>query len=219
MRTISVLADVKRDAYANRVFSKVRKHTESQIVPQLPNGIECQYGGLTEMEDETMSPMYLAMVISFVIMFFILVFHFRKLKLAIIVMLSAALSVFGAAFGVWILRIDFSAFAILGIIGLVGIIIRNGIIMYDYIEHLRFNKNMSVHQAAFDAGKRRMRPIFLTSAAASMGVLPMIISSSPMWVGMAAIIFFGTLISMVLVVTVLPVIYWMVSKEQDLIEN
>jgi multidrug efflux pump subunit AcrB len=48
-----------------------------------------------------------------------------------------------------------------------------------------------------------------------MGVLPMIISGSPMWVGMASIIFFGTLISMVLVVTVLPVVYWMTFKNEE----
>jgi multidrug efflux pump subunit AcrB len=64
-----------------------------------------------------------------------------------------------------------------------------------------------------------MRPIFLTSAAASMGVLPMIISGSPMWVGMATIICFGTLISMVLVVTVLPVIYWMMYEKQWVVED
>jgi multidrug efflux pump subunit AcrB len=215
IRTLSLLADVKRGEYANLVFGKVREFVESEIIPQLPDGVECEYGGLAEFEDEVMSPMYQAMVISFVMMFFILVFHFRKLKLAIIVMLSAALSIFGAAFGIWVLGIDFSSFAILGIIGLAGIIIRNGIIMYDYIEHLRFNKNLSVRQAAFDAGKRRMRPIFLTSAAASMGVLPMIISGSPMWVGMATIIFLGTLIAMVLVVTVLPVTYWLSFKKID----
>jgi multidrug efflux pump subunit AcrB len=216
IRSLSVLADVKRGEYANKVFDKVSRFVETEIAGQLPNGVEYEYGGLAEFEDEVMSPMYLAMVIAFVMMFFILVFHFRKLKLAIIVMLSSALSIFGAAFGVWVLGIDFSAFAILGIIGLVGIIIRNGIIMYDYTEYLRFNKNLSVRQAAFDAGKRRMRPIFLTSAAASMGVLPMIISGSPMWVGMATIIFFGTLISMVLVVTVLPVVYWLVFKGEEL---
>jgi multidrug efflux pump subunit AcrB len=210
---LSVFADVRRDAYANQVFGKVSRVVETEVAEQLPDGVEYEYGGLSAFEDEVMSPMYLAMVVAFVMMFFILVFHFRKLRLAIIVMLSSALSIFGAAFGVWVLGIDFSAFAILGIIGLVGIIIRNGIIMYDYTEYLRLHKNMSVREAAFDAGKRRMRPIFLTSAAASMGVLPMIISGSPMWVGMAAIIFFGTLISMALVVTVLPVMYWITYRE------
>ena len=213
LRTLSVLADVKRGEYANKVFAKVSRYVDSEITPQLPAGVECQYGGLSEFEDETMSPMYLAMVISFVIMFFILIFHFRKIKMAVIIMLSSSLSIFGAAFGVWILGIDFSAFAILGIIGLVGIIIRNGIIMYDYIEFLRFTRGESIRHAAFEAGKRRMRPIFLTSACASMGVLPMIISASPMWAGMAAIIFFGTLISMVLIVTVMPVVYWLAYEK------
>jgi multidrug efflux pump subunit AcrB len=114
-----------------------------------------------------------------------------------------------------VLGIDFSAFAILGIIGLVGIIIRNGIIMFDYIEFLRFTRGETVRQAAFEAGKRRMRPIFLTSACASMGVLPMIISASPMWSAMAAIIFFGTLIAMTLIVTVMPVVYWMVYRNEE----
>ena len=59
-----------------------------------------------------------------------------------------------------------------------------------------------------------MCPIFLTSACASMGVLPIIISASPMWSGMAAIIFFGTLITMVLIVTVLPVVYGLVYEEK-----
>jgi multidrug efflux pump subunit AcrB len=216
MRSLSVFADVSRNAYANKVFGKVAKFVDAEIAGQLPEDVEYEYGGLSAFEDEVMSPMYKAMVIAFIMMFFILVFHFRKIKLAVIVMLSAVLSVFGAAFGVWVLGIDFSAFAILGIIGLVGIIIRNGIIMYDYIEYLRFDKHLSILQAAIGAGKRRMRPIFLTSAAASMGVLPMIISGSPMWVGMASIIFFGTLISMVLVVTVLPVMYWMTFKNEEL---
>ncbi|MDR1624555.1 MAG: efflux RND transporter permease subunit [Tannerellaceae bacterium] len=215
LRTLSVLADIKRGEYANEVFAKMSHYVENEIAPQLPDGVEYEYGGLSEFEDETMSPMYQGMVISFVIMFFILVFHFRKIKMAVIIMLAASLSIFGAAFGVWVLDIDFSAFAILGIIGLVGIIIRNGIIMFDYIEFLRFTRGKTVLQAAFEAGKRRMRPIFLTSACASMGVLPMIISASPMWSGMAAIIFFGTLISMTLIVTVLPVVYWLIYRKQD----
>jgi multidrug efflux pump subunit AcrB len=85
--------------------------------------------------------------------------------------------------------------------------------MFDYIEHLRFEKGETVRQAAFNGGKRRMRPIFLTSAVAAMGVLPMIISQSPMWAPMAAIIFFGALITMALIVTVLPMVYWLMYRE------
>jgi multidrug efflux pump subunit AcrB len=216
MRTLSVFADIKRGEYANKVFKKVETwHAASLQESPMPDNMEYEYGGAVEFEKETLAPIYLALVIAIVMMFFILVFHFKKIKLAIIVMLSSLLSVFGAAFGIWVLDINFSAFAILGIVGLMGIIIRNGIIMYDYIDFLRFTKGKSVRDAAFDAGKRRMRPIFLTSAAASMGVLPMIINQSPMWSGMAAIIFFGTLIAMVLIVTVMPVVYWMLYRNNE----
>ncbi|MDR1653602.1 MAG: efflux RND transporter permease subunit, partial [Prevotellaceae bacterium] len=90
---------------------------------------------------------------------------------------------------------------------------------FDYIEYLRFKKGESVRQAAFDGGKRRMRPIFLTSAVAAMGVLPMIISQSPMWAPMATIIFFGTLITMIFIVTVLPLVYWLVERKNNSEKN
>ena len=70
-------------------------------------------------------------------------------------------------------------------------------------------KNIKV-ETIFQAGERRMRPIFLTSAAASVGVLPMMIENNTLWSPMGAVIFFGTLISMVLIATILPVLYWIV---------
>ena len=88
--------------------------------------------------------------------------------------------------------------------------VRNGIIRIDYAEELRREKGLSVRDAAFQAGERRMRPIFLTSAAASVGVLPMMLENNTPWSPMGAVIFFGTLISMVLIATVLPILYWLV---------
>ena len=92
---------------------------------------------------------------------------------------------------------------------------RNGIIMLDYAEELRRDEGMSVRDAARHAGERRMRPIFLTSAAASVGVLPMMLENSTLWSPMAAVIFFGTLISMILIATVLPVLYWKVFEKKE----
>ena len=215
IRTITVLADIKRGESVNRVSRNFFDYTKRELVPQLPAGMTFEYGGTKEQDEQTFIPLIWGMLVAFVMMFFILVFHFRKLKLAVIVMSSTVLCLFGAVFGIWIMRTDFNAFATLGIIGLAGIIVRNGIIMFDYIEYLRFKKGESVWQAAFDGGKRRMRPIFLTSAVAAMGVLPMIISQSPMWTPMATIIFFGTLITMTLIVTVLPVVYWLAYKKDD----
>jgi multidrug efflux pump subunit AcrB len=74
---------------------------------------------------------------------------------------------------------------------------------------------MSVYEACIEAGKRRMRPILLTSLAASMGVIPMIISKSPLWAPMGTVICFGTLISMIFILIMLPLIYWFAYKNED----
>ncbi len=189
--------------------AKVEKRLENI---SLPKGVTLSMGGQKESDGEALPQIIGALLIAVVIIFFILLFHFRKINLALLIFSSMSLTVFGAAIGVLIMKQDVSMTGILGIVSLMGILVRNGIIMLDYAEELRHKHNLPVYDAALEAGKRRMRPIFLTSAAASMGVIPMIISNSPLWGPMGTVICFGTLISMVLVVTVLPVAYWIIFR-------
>ena len=109
-------------------------------------------------------------------------------------------------------RLDFGMTSVLGLISLVGIIVRNGIIMYEYAEELRFQKGYDVRSAAEEAGKRRMRPIFLTSCTTALGVLPMIISGDALWMPMGVVICFGTMLSIFLIVLMMPVSYWQIFK-------
>ena len=155
------------------------------------------------------------LIIAVAIIFMILVFHFRKINLALLILSASLLSVFGGSVGILIMGMEYSLTSVLGLVALMGIIVRNGIIMYDYAEELRLMHGRTAYDAALEAGKRRMRPIFLTSAAASMGVIPMIISKSALWAPMGVVICFGTWLSMLFVVTVLPVTYWLVFKKTD----
>lgn len=93
-----------------------------------------------------------------------------------------------------------------------GIIVRNGIIMFDYAEELRANEHLSAADAIYHSARRRMRPIFLTSAAASMGVIPMILGGSGLWMPMGTVICYGTLITMVFLLTVLPCAYLLIFR-------
>jgi len=210
LRTLTVLADVKRGENVTAVYDKIYSFMNEQVIPNLPAGIEYEYGGQPEIEAEVMMPMAKAILIALVIIFMILVFHTGKISRAALIMSSSLLGLLGVAVGVLVMGIEFGSMSMLGLVGLIGIIVRNGIIMFDYLEKIRKEQGLTVRDAAFEAGKRRMRPIFLTSAAASMGVLPMIISNSPMWSPLGTVIFFGTLISMVLVVTIMPVAYWLI---------
>lgn len=210
--TLTVMADVARGLNTNNVFDQVKKVAETV---RLPQGITLSYGGAHESDATTLPQIVEGLLASLMIIFLILMFHFKRVKLALLVFGSAALSLFGAFFGVLVLHLDFSITSILGIVSLVGIIVRNGMIMLDYAEGLRFKHNEPVLNAAMDAGKRRMRPIFLTSAAASMGVIPMILSHSLLWSPMGAVIFFGTFTSMILVVLILPVAYWWMYRHDE----
>ncbi|MEN6457100.1 MAG: efflux RND transporter permease subunit [Prolixibacteraceae bacterium] len=212
VRTISILGDVTRGANPNKVFREVRRVTEEQT---LPEGVSVQYGGSHEKDAEYLPQIISGLIISILMIFMILVFHFRRINLALLVLGSASLSIVGAMTGLLIMGMDFGVTSILGIVSLIGILVRNGIIMLDYAEELRHKHKKPLLEAAFEAGKRRMRPIFLTSAAASMGVVPMIISNSLLWAPMGTVISFGTMTSMVLLVLVLPVAYWLIFRKTE----
>ncbi|WP_281638126.1 efflux RND transporter permease subunit [Flavobacterium marginilacus] len=215
VRTLSVYVDLKRGVKAGNTQGKIEDLVKGMSKEMGSKNITVSYGGIKENTEETMPKIVAGLFISVGIIFFILVFHFKNVSLASLVFASTSFSFFGAAFGLWLMDMEFSMTAVLGLVSLIGIIVRNGIIMFDYIEELRSHSKMPVLQACLEAGKRRMRPILLTSLAASMGVIPMIIGKSPLWGPMGTVIFFGTLISMVFILTMLPLIYWMAYKNQD----
>lgn len=212
IRTISVFAEPMSGYNVNNITMEIQDSIKKL---DLPPTVSIETGGMLERDLETQPQVFSGVLVAVLIIFFILIFHFRKISLALVNLSSMALCIMGAALGLMISGYDMSLTGVLGVVSLMGILVRNGIIMLDYAEELRRDQGMSVKEAAFSAGERRMRPIFLTSAAASVGVLPMMLEGNTLWSPMAAVIFFGTLISMVLIATVLPVFYWVVFKRMD----
>lgn len=176
----------------------------------LPDNVTLEYGGDYEDSQEKLPLIMSCLVVAAVIIFFILLLHFHRINIALLIFASMTLCIFGAAAGMLIHGVDFSLTCVLGLVSLMGIIVRNGIIMIDYAEELRKSEKLDVRDAIYHSARRRMRPIFLTSAAASMGVVPMILGGSSLWMPMGTVIFYGTLITMVLLLTVLPVSYWLI---------
>ncbi len=214
--TITVMAETKRGLNAMTVTSQVQaKMKDVKLSPDT----KMVYGGDIENSGETMGPCMMALIIAAVIIFFILVAHFGKVNLAAIIFLSMFLSVFGACVGLNIQGLPFGVTCVMGLVALMGIIVRNGIIMFDYAEELRETEHMDVRSAIWHSASRRMRPIFLTSAAASMGVIPMIIGGSGLWMPMGTVICYGTLISMMFILTVVPIAYLIVFEGTEKIRQ
>jgi multidrug efflux pump subunit AcrB len=207
VRTITIMAEMERGVNAIATTSKIQEMLKESPVAE---GITLTYGGELEENEEQMPNIVTALIIAVIIIFFILVWHFKRISTATLLLVSLTLCLFGTAVGVKIQGVDFSLTCTMGIISLMGILVRNGIIMVDYAEELRKEEKMCVRDAIYHSAKRRMRPIFLTSAAASMGVIPMIIGGSGLWMPMGTVIFYGTLITMFFILTIIPVAYWKV---------
>ena len=207
--TITVMAEVKRGLNVMNVTTRLQQKLATTT---LSPATTMAYGGDYENSNETMGPTMAGLAIAAVMIFFILVAHFGKINLAAIVFASMLLSVFGACVGLNIQGLPFGVTCVIGLTALMGIIVRNGIIMYDYAEELREQERLDVRSAIRQSASRRMRPIFLTSAAASMGVIPMILGGSGLWMPMGTVICYGTLLSMLFILTVVPVAYLIVFE-------
>ena len=173
--------------------------------------VHVEIGGEAEVCEIQLPRIVLSLVMAFAIIYFILIWHFRKVKTATLLFATLSLCAFGTGFSMVVVGLDFSVTCVLGIVSLLGIMVRNGIIMIDYAEELKRTEHCDSQTAIFNSALRRMRPIFLTSAAASVGVIPMIMSGSSLWMPMGVVICIGTIVSMCLILTVLPVLYWKVS--------
>lgn len=210
-QSVAVFADMKTGCSQPQAMKQIRKYIDGIA---LPEGVEVEYGGLSKANARLIPEIGLSLLCAVIIIFVFMLIHFRKFSLSVLTIVLSTLCLFGAFFGLWVFGIDFSMTAVLGLISLVGIIVRNGIIMFEYAEDLRFEHGYDVLMAAMEAGKRRMRPIFLTSCTTALGVLPMIISGDLLWLPMGVVICFGTMLSIVLVVLIMPVSYWLIFRKQ-----
>lgn len=211
VRTLTVMAGVERDVYASEVTKKVRPLIDGL---KLPGGVRIEYGGEAEGQVEYFTPFFYAMAVSIILIFLILMFEFRSLKKSLLIMIIMPLTVFGASFGILVTGYPFSITAFIGLIALFGIVVRNGIIYVQYADELRRDLGYGPEEAAIAAGKRRMRPIFLTAMAAAVGVVPMILSGSNLWGPLGSVICFGLLFAMVLSLLILPVLYYLLYKNE-----
>lgn len=210
MRCITVTADLKRGVNAMRMTSRIDKVLKNEIT--LPAGVETELGGAHEFDAETIPPIASGLSISLVIIFFFILINFRKFGITLVIMAAMSLCLFGAMVGLWIADLTIGLTSVLGFITLLGMIVRNVILMYQHAEDKRKVCRWSAKLAAYDAGKRRMVPIFLTTATTAVGVVPMMLGGSTFWAPVGLTIFAGGIGSLILVVTILPVLYSKIYK-------
>ena len=208
VRTLTVRSFVKKGFYASALLNAVAPKIAAL---KLPPGYWIFYGGEKFNQEDTLPQMVGALGISLVAIFLVLLIQFRNVSEPLVVMSSIPLALLGAAVGLHATRNPFGFMAFIGLISVCGIVVRNAIILIDYIKE-KIAERHSLEQAATEAGQRRLRPIFLTTMAAAVGVTPMILSRSALWSPLASVIAVGLIFSMFFTLLVVPVLYVVVRS-------
>jgi multidrug efflux pump subunit AcrB len=210
MRTLTVRSFTEPEVLPAEVLKTLRPRLAEL---RLPEGVRLEYGGEVEASAEVQGSVNRALGISLLGIFLILLLQFRGSRQPLVVMVSIPLALVGAALGLVVTGNPFSYTANMGLNALAGIVVRNAIILVDHANELR-REGEPLETAALDAGRRRLRPIFLTTMAAAVGVVPMMVFSE-FWSPMASVIAVGLLCSMVFTLVVVPVLYVVVERRAE----
>jgi multidrug efflux pump subunit AcrB len=217
-RCITVTGQFANGTYAAPVESRIADIMKNEV--PLPQGVRAEVGGEIEYDAEALPQIFGGVAIAMVIIFFFLLFNFKKYGITTICIAALGLMIPGALIGLALMNRMLGLTSIMGVITLMGMIMRNEILIFEHANNLlkgqtwkgrREEYNEAVRQAAYEAGRRRMVPIFLTTATTAVGVVPMIIAQSSFWMPVGVTIFAGGIGSLIMVVTMLPVIYWKVN--------
>ena len=178
----------------------------------LPPGYRVDWGGEWHLTNVVFADLGRAMLVAFILIYFVLVARFRSFRVPLVVLAAVPLAVIGVMPGFAILApfgVYFSATAMIGLIALIGIVVRNSIILIEFIEDKR-KEGAPLRDALVEAATARTRPIFLTAAAGVLSSL--VIAADPVWSGLAWALVFGMSASAVLSVIAIPVLYARVTQ-------
>ncbi|WP_281298952.1 efflux RND transporter permease subunit [Flavobacterium limnophilum] len=152
-----------------------------------------------------------AFLVVIVIIYMLIVGWFQNFKTPMVMMLAIPLSLIGIVFGHWLLSAYFTATSFIGMIALAGVMVRNSVLLIDFIE-IRLNEGVPLKQAIIEAGAVRTTPILLTTGAVVIGAS--IILFDPIFQGLAISLVFGAVVSTVLTLLVVPIIYYITERKK-----
>jgi multidrug efflux pump subunit AcrB len=172
-------------------------------IPDPATGVQVFWGGQQRQMLDTYRDMFRALGIAIVLLYLILVAYYQSFSLPVVALAAIPLGLIGVFPGHWLLGQQFSATSIVGIIALAGVVVRNGLLIIDFVLEYRL-QGKGLREAVIEAGAIRMRPIVLTALAVMLGSAVML--TDPMFVGLAISLIFGTLAATVLTLLLLPVL-------------
>ena len=207
-RVVTITADVDAMAISNTEANSILADSIlSRLQDQYPD-LTYTYGGTQQEQIETLGTLFRGFAIAMVLIYGLLAIALRSFSRPLVVMSIVPFGIIGVLLGHLILGVPFGATAIMGILGLSGVIVNDSLVMMDFIS-VRISEGMSIQEAIVDGAKRRFRPIFLTSITTFLGFTPLILEPSiqaQFLLPFAAALGIGLLITTIILMVLVPAV-------------
>src|SRR5574344_82249 len=205
-RIVTVSTIVPKGMAASDLLSAVREKMDEI---NLPSGITWQFGGTYGDQTDTYGELITLMILIVVLVFIVMAAQFESLLYPFVIMFSIPFAIVGVLLGLVINGIPMSVMAMIGLIMLMGIVVKNGIVLIDYTILCR-ERGMGVLHSVVTAGKSRLRPVLMTTLTTVLGMVPLAMGrgeGSEMWRGMGMTVAWGLSISTLITLVIVPVMY------------
>ncbi len=188
-------------------YSKIDQPVEQHFVnqPDDPYKYSIKWDGEWQITYETFRDMGIAYSVGLILIFLLIVAQFQSYRMPLIIMAPIPLTIIGVLPGHALTGAQFTATSMIGMIALAGIIVRNSILLVDFIRQ-EVDEGMPLQEAVISAGAIRAKPIILTAVAATLGAF--FILDDPIFNGLAVSLIFGILVSTLLTLIIIPVLYY-----------
>ncbi|RJG42637.1 efflux RND transporter permease subunit [Motilimonas pumila] len=207
-RTLTVFADAdfQYDILPAALFVQLKPQIEAV---ELPAGYELQWGGEYESSGDAQAALFASLPLGYLFMFLITVFLFNSVRKPLVIWACVPLPLIGITMGLLVLDKPFSFMALLGMLSLTGMLIKNGIVLVDQIT-IEIDSGKEKFEAIFDSTVSRVRPVCMAAVTTILGILPLI--TDAFFESMAAVVMFGLGVATILTLIIIPVLYTIFFK-------
>ncbi len=184
---------------------------------ELPAGVIIRFSGQYQDQQESFADMSLLLALIVFLVFVVMASQFESLSRPFVIMFSVPFAITGVILALWITGTSLDIIGILGVIMLVGIVVKNGIVLVDYINLMR-DRGHKLDEAITISGASRLRPVLMTAFTTVLGMLPMAMSTgegAEMWRPMGVVVIGGLLVSTFVTLVIVPIMYAIISRSGD----
>ncbi|EKV57180.1 putative acriflavin resistance protein [Brachyspira hampsonii 30446] len=192
----------------NEVITEVRNNIDNNVF--IPNGIYVNYGGDFEDMNEAFGQLIQALILALVLVYAIMASQFESLIAPFVIAFAIPFGFAGSLIALFITNTTLNAYSAIGFIVLIGIVVNNGIVLIDYMNQIMHEQHIKGDEAALLAGKRRLRPVLMTTLTTILGILPMTLgigSGNEMYKPLATALLGGLVVSTMFTLIIVPTIY------------